>query len=749
MFGSILKVKFMAWLVLFCAVIGPRVSAGQSATGTLRGKVTVRDNGAAVIQASVRILQLGRSASTDAEGGYEFESVPAGTYDVICHMHALSDEVQTVVIAAGEVTQADFRLSFAPLRHEITVTATGREETAFQSFQAVTSLDSYNLVGKDAFALGEVIKNQPGVHARSFGPGSSRPVLRGFDGDRVLVLADGLPTGTLSAQSGEHAEPLDAGHLDRLEIVKGPATLLYGSNALGGVVNAVTEHHLLHEHAHEGLRGQVILEGGSNNGRASAGVGAEYGSGPWIVWGHGSRQVAGDYRSPIGRVDNSKTRMTSGNVGFGWFGTRPFFSLGHYFNDGRFGIPYAGRFHRHHDEGEVMEDEHEDEDTDLVDETFTWQNVRMTAGVKDLAGAVEKIRVAANFSRWMHQERERDAVATAFDNRTFNLRATAEQKPGGRLTGTFGLQAFHRDYRSTGEESLAPPTSSRGFALFTLQEVRLGRFTMQFGGRLEHAGYRPEGFPGRSFTGFSGAAGLNLRLTAETNLVANYTHSFRVPALEELYNNGPHIGNIAFEVGNPDLRREAADGLDLSLRRHGRLVHARANLFYYRMRDFVFLAFTDEERHGLRVAYFSQADARFAGGEAQLDLAVHPALWLNLGMDGVRAELTASGVPLPRIPPLRARFGLDMRYRGFLFHPEVVMASDQQRLYPTETRTAGYSTVNLEASYIMARAHHAHIFALSVSNAGNRLYRNHLSFIKDLAPEMGRAIRMSYSMRFF
>jgi iron complex outermembrane receptor protein len=748
MFGS-RTISLVGLFLLLGAAHALHLWAGQSATGTLRGRVTVRDNGAAVIQASVRILQLGRSASTDGDGRYEFDAVPAGRYDLVCHMHALSDEVRTVTIAPGEVAVADFELSFAPLRHEITVTATGREETAFQSFQAVTSLDSFNLVGKNAFALGEVVRDQPGVHARSFGPGSSRPVLRGFDGDRVLVLADGLPTGTLSAQSGEHAEPLDAGHLDRLEIVKGPATLLYGSNAIGGVVNAVTEHHLLHEHAHEGLRGQLVAEGSTNNRRASGGAGAEYGFGRWIVWGHGSRQAAGDYRSPLGRVENSETRMTSGNVGFGWFGARPFFSLGYYFNDGRFGVPYAGRFHHHHDEGEDPEGEHDDPDADQVDETFTWQNVRLTAGLKDLGGAVERIRVAAGFSRWMHRERESDVVATAFDNRTYNLRATVEQKKSGPLGGTTGVQAFHRRYRSEGEESLAPPTASRGLALFTLQELQFGRGTLQFGGRLEHAGYEPAGLPERSFTGFSGAAGLNLKLSQDTNLVANYTHSYRVPALEELYNNGPHIGNIAFEIGDPGLRREAADGLDASLRHHGDLVHARVNFFFYRIRDFVFLAFTDEERHGLRVAHFSQGGARFAGGEAQLDLALSPALWLNLGMDGVRAELTDGGVPLPRIPPLRARFGFDARYKGFLFRPEVVMASDQDRLYPTETRTAGYTVVNLEASYILARAHHAHVLAASVFNVGDRLYRNHLSFIKDLAPEMGRGVRFSYSLRFF
>jgi len=718
-------------------------------TGALQGRVTVRNNGSPVVSASVLVIQLERSATTDSDGRYELRNLPPGRYDVISHMHALTDEMQTVEIVAGQTITADFELSFAPLRHEVTVTATGHEETTFESFQAVTSLDSFELVGKNAFSLGEVVKNQPGVNTRSFGPGNSRPVLRGFDGDRVLILADGLPTGTLSAQSGEHAEPLDAAHLDRLEIVKGPSTLLYGSNAIGGVVNAVTEHHLIHEHPHKGLRGQVIAEGGSNNNRASGGASAEYGFKNWMVWGHGSRQVTSDYHTPEDRVENSKTRMTSGNLGFGWFGHGPFFSLGYYFNKGRLGVPFAGEFHHHDDEGDGG-DSAGGEAPPLVDEKFTWQNVRLTVGAAAFSGVFEKLKLAANFSRWMHKELENDQPVTDFDNKLLNLRGTVEQRKTGPLVGTFGFQYSHRDYKSAGEESLAPPVTSNVVSAFSMQEFQFERAQLQLGGRIEHAGYNPVfGALKRSFTGLSGAAGFSYRLWRAGNFVANYTHSFRAPALEELYNYGPHVGNLAFEIGDPDLQREASDGFDLSLRHHGDVIHAQANFFYYHIRDFVYLAFTGEVEHGLRVAEYSQADARFTGGEAQVSLALHPSLWLNLGMDTVNAKLTGSGTHLPRIPPLRGRFGVDARYKGFAFNPEVVMASNQGDLYPTETPTAGYTVFNLDASYILARSRLAHVFAVTVFNVGDRLYRNHLSFIKDFAPEMGRGVRFSYSLKFY
>jgi iron complex outermembrane receptor protein len=721
---------------------------GQDATtGIVRGTVTVRSAGTPLQTASVTILQLGRSTSTDATGRFEFTDVPPGEYDVISHMHALSDEKQTIIVAAGEAVTLDFQLSIAPIRNEVTVTASGKEETTFDTFQAVTTVDSLQLTEKSAFGLGDVIGNESGVNKRGFGPGSTRPVVRGFDGDRVLVLADGLPTGTLSSQSGEHAEPIDAVHLERVEIVKGPATLLYGSNAIGGVVNAVTEHHLLHEHPHPGLRGQVTTQAGTNTNSATGHANAEYGYKNWLVWGSGSRQVAGDYSSPNGRVDNSRTRMTSGSVGFGWFSEGPFLNLGYSFNKGLLGIPFAGEFHDHEDGDAAGE---EGEEPVLIDEKFTWQNVRFNTGMHGIQSALlEEFHLAANFTRWMHREVENEIPVTAFDNQLVNIRATAKQQAWGPWTGTSGIQLFHRDYTASGEEALSPPTTGNGFAVFTLQELGIGAVRFQFGGRLDHTGYKPEGLPQRSFTGASGAAGIHLPMWKHGALVANYTHSSRAPAIEELYNHGAHIGNLAFEIGNPDLEREVADGIDFSVRHADSRFDAEANLFYYHIKDFVYLNFTGEIEHGLRVAQYSQADSRFLGSELQFDVGLRRNLWLNTGLDFVDAELADSGTPLPRIPPLRARLGFDARLGGFSFKPEIVLASDQDEIHPTETPTAGYTVVNLKASYILARSRLMHVFSVNLLNAGDALYRNHLSFIKDLAPEMGRALRFTYSVRLF
>jgi len=441
--------------------------------------------------------------------------------------------------------------------------------------------------------------------------------------------------------------------------------------------------------------------------------------------------------------------MTSANLGLGWFGNRAVFSLGYYFNKGRLGIAVADVFHHHAEEGKEGDHEEEAESAFQVDEVFTWQNVRLSAGLINPVKFVEKIKVGANFSRWRHEELEGEIPATTFDNRLSNLRVTIEQHKTRLSDGSFGFHLWNRDYRSQGEESLAPPVIANGFATFALQEIHFLWVQLQFGGRMEHVRYDPAVFPKRAYTGFAGAAGIRFSLWKDGNFVANYTHSYRVPAVEELYNYGPHVGNLAFEIGDPNLKRETSDGLDLSIRHQSSVIHAQANFFYYHVRDFVYLAFAGEIKEGLRVASYSQADACFIGGEWELDLAVHPYIWVHLGLDTVNAELIQSNLPLPRIPPLRGRVGIEARYRGLVFNPEIVMASDQNRIYPTETRTPGAAVVNLDASFILAKSHLAHVFAMSIFNVGNRLYRNHLSFIKDYAPEMGRGIRFSYILCFF
>ncbi len=680
---------------------------------------------------------------TDENGVYEFPEVSPGRYTVIAHLERLPDVIRTVEIAAGAVVTLDIEFTLSPVREQITVTASGQAETLAQAFQAVTSLDATDLLGRNTTSLGEALEHQPGVAKRSFGPGTSRPVIRGFDGDRVLVLQDGIRTGSLSSQSGEHGEPIDVLSLDTIEIVKGPATLLYGSNALGGVVNAITRHHQMHQHPHKGLRGYMTGTGGSANAQGGGSAGLEYGVGHWLFWGNGGGQRTGDYRTPIGRIPNSGTHGGNGTGGFGRYSERGFFSLSYGYDARLYGVPFAGRLHAPHEE-----QDHDETET-LVDLRMRRHNVRLSGGLGDLGSFLDRMQFSLDYTRYRHWELEDDVPTTLFENRHVVARIVLDERRQRGFSGSFGLWLMHRRYETSGEEVLAPPVTQRALALFALQQWDVRRLVLQFGGRLEYNGYDPVGLPRRSFTGFSGAAGLRLPLWEGGTLVLNYTHSYRAPALEELYNRGPHVGNLAFEIGDPTLGRERGDGVDFSLRHRSDRWRAEANVYYYRLADFVFPAPTGEIREGLREVVFRQADSRFLGTELGLDVALHSRVWLALGLDAVDAELRPSKTPLPRIPPVRGRARLDIQLKGFTLAPEVLMARAQNDIFPTETRTPGYSVFNLSLNYTRVQAHVLHIFSITGFNLGDRLYRNHLSFIKDFAPEIGRGVRFTYTLRIF
>ncbi|HZI62583.1 MAG TPA: TonB-dependent receptor [Pyrinomonadaceae bacterium] len=717
-------------------ILSISVLAQSSGTATLRGTVTLGESGKPVHNVMITVLQLKRTVTTGDDGRYEIPNLPRGKYDVVAQLDRVPDVVRSADLTAGEAT-LDFHIELSSLREEVTITATGNEQSVSTSIQSVEVLGSIELAKKSPVSLGEALDGELGVAKRSFGPGTARPVIRGQTGNRVSVLQDGSQVGGLGFQSGDHAEPIDVLTVERIEIVKGPATLLYGSSAIGGVVNAISGH----DSPHKGMTGYLTGVGGTNGGHGGGSGGFEFGSERWLVWGNAGGQRSGDYKTPLGVVENSFSREGSAAAGFGFYPTKGFFSFNYNFNKRRYGIPFNP----------------DDLDAEVVELNPRRHSIELRGGFRENSSFVSAGTFSVQYSDYKHAEIESETgeIGTQFKNNTFLYQGMFDQRKYGRLSGRFGFWGMHRDFAAAGEEALAPPTKHNAFALFGLETLDFEPVSIQFGGRVETNRYRPEAtdargiLPDRTFTGFSGAAGIRIGTWEGGAFVSNYTHSYRAPTLEELYNLGPHPGNLAFEIGNPNLTRERTDGVDFGLRHSSKRVRFEANGFYYHMRDFVFLAPTGDFEEGLTVANYDQATARFVGTEARFETALHPAIWLNLGLDYVNAELTSDGTPLPQIPPLRGRAGVEIRYKGLLLNPEIVMANEQDRLFPNETRTAGYAVANLSGSYLFAHGHTAHIVSFNFFNMGDTLYRNHLSFIKAFAPEMGRGLRVTYTLRFF
>jgi iron complex outermembrane recepter protein len=710
--------------------------AQSSGTATLKGTVTLGTTGKPVHNVMITVLQLKRTVTTDDDGHYEFTDLPYGKYDIVAQLDRVPDVVRNADLTSGDAT-VDFQIELTSLREEVTITATGNEQAVSTSIQSVEVLGSIELAKKSPVSLGEALDGELGVAKRSFGPGTARPVLRGQDGDRVQITQDGTRVGGLGFQSGDHAEPIDVLTVERVEIVKGPATLLYGSSAVGGVVNVISGH----DSPHKGMTGYVTGVGGTNGGQGGGSAGFEFGSERWLFWGNGGGQRSGDYKTPLGVVENSFSREASAAAGLGYYPTKGFFSINYNFNKRRYGIPFDPN----------------DPEAEIVELNPTRHSIEFRGGFRENPSFVSAGTFSVQYSDYKHSEIESETgeIGTSFKNNTVLYQGMFDQRKLGRLSGRFGFWGMHRDFAATGEEALAPPTKHNAFAVFGLETLDFEPVSIQFGGRVETNRYNPEVtvtrgvLPDRTFTGFSGAAGIRVKTWEGGAFVSNFTHSYRAPSLEELYNLGPHRGNMAFEIGDPNLTRERTDGLDFGLRHSTKRLRFEANGFYYHMNDFVFLAPTGAFEEGLTVANYDQAAARFVGTEARFETELHPAIWLNLGLDYVNAELTANNTPLPRIPPLRGRAGVEIRYKGLLLNPEIIMANQQDRVFPNETRTAGYAVANLSGSYLFAHGHTAHILSFNFFNMGDTLYRNHLSFIKQFAPEMGRGMRVTYTLRFF
>lgn len=725
---------FLSFALLLLPVSSTVIAQNRSDTGAIRGTVVIEPSATAARSAIVTIIELKRSTTTGDDGAYEFREVPIGKYQVIAHLDRVPDVVKSVTVTPG-TQNIDFHLSLTPVSEQVTVTASGGAEAIAASYQSVDAVGALELSQKNTVSIGEALEYELGVAKRSFGPGSGRPVIRGFDGDRVLVLQDGMRVGGIASQSADEVEPIDVLALDRVEIVKGPATLLYGSNAIGGVVNGVSTNDIFQQ----GMSGYLTAFGGNNNWQGGGSGGLKYGSKDFLIFGNAGTQKANDYQTPRGTVLNSFARTGNVSGGAGWFPRQGWFVFNYGYDRRRHGLPV------------------EPDEIDLESIHERRHSYELKGGLRELGAFVESINFGLRYNDYKVREFEFESdegvtelEATAF-NKNFNYFANFDHQRRGKYSGTFGFSGFTRDFESVGEEAPAPRTKQHSFAVYGLERIDLARIGLQFGARVEQNGYKPEGnLPKRNFVGFSGSAGVRIPLWAGGAVIANYQHSFRAPALEELYNHGPHPGVLLFDIGNPNLEAEQGDAIDFSVRHNTQRVRIEGSIYYYKLRNFVFPAFTgelDEESH-LRIAEYTQGKSRFVGTEASIKARVFGTLWFHGKFDYTRADLKEQNKPLPRIPPLRGVIGLEWSYKAFRVQPEAVLVNRQVRVFDHETRTSGYALLNVSASYTIVTDRLAHVFTIGGYNLGDAFYLNHLSFIKDLAPEIGRNVRLNYSLRF-
>jgi iron complex outermembrane receptor protein len=707
--------------------------SGAALAATLEVKVSDAD-GKPVSGAAVTLLPSNRQATSGEDGVARFDNVSPGAYDVSARAPGLAPSRTDVTVSEGNPVSVAMTLSTQLHRSE-TVTVSPNARDTFESYQPASILGGEDLQQRLGNTLGSTLANEPGVNVRSFGSGNARPVVRGLDNDRVLILENGARTGDLSSQSADHGVTLDPATATQIEVVRGPATLLYGSSAIGGVVNLVSDE--IVTKPLQGVHGAFTAQGATADENAGIAGNLSGGNGKVAYRVNGSAQRTDEYDTPEGKVPNSQSKSKSGGGSLAFTGDDGFLGASYQYVDTRYGVPFV-------EEGE----------TTLHPRRH---RVDLRGERRNLGGFISGVKFLGGFRDYKHDEIEGSGeIATSFKNKVTEGDLYLNHRAFGALTGTFGLRGEHRDYSAAGEEALAPPTTQNTFAGFVYEELKFRHAAIQFGGRVDHTSFDPDGaaverpdVPKRDFTNFSASVGVLGYLRDDLTLALNLARAARNPSLEELYNLGPHAGNFAFEIGDPTLPTEIAYGADLSLRYRTSRFVGEGTVFINSIDQFIFPFQTGEVEEDLPVVSFTSADSKFTGFEAHVDAGLTKDVWLILGGDAVRGELRGGGGgPLPRIPPYRLWAGLRFEHGPFHLEGEVKNVGKQTRVYGAETTTAGYTLVNFHGSYQITSGHTVHTVTVRADNVADELYRNHLSYIKDLTPEMGRSFRLVYGVRF-
>jgi iron complex outermembrane receptor protein len=634
---------------------------------------------------------------------------------------------------------------------EFVVTSSALDRAADEIAQPASVLGGSRLDVARQSSLGETLSGEPGVSSTYFGPGASRPVVRGMGSDRLRVLTSGVGTMDASVVSPDHAVSIDPLLVDRIELVRGPATLLYGGSAIGGVVNVI-DSRVLEEKPARSMQGRIETRFGSaTDERSGAGV-FTGGADEWAWRLDGFTRQTDDVRIPsFGPTDalrdeleaedepvsngvliNSATRSDGAGFGLTRF-------LGENGAAGHAGVSYSGFNSRY---GTVAE----------PDVTVQLRQRRWDVHA-ELMQPTAWLR-AANFqlgvADYGHTEFEGAEVGTVFQNRGYEGRLELLHAPVGPVTGAIGLQASRSDFEAIGEEAFLPPSVTTNRALFVYEEwKRGGNLSWELGGRVEQQKIAPDaasGLAGRDETLLSFSGGTIWRLPNDYALALSLTRSERAPNAQELFANGPHVGTDAFEIGDAGLTPEKVAGVDLSLRKRAGFLTGALTVFANRFDGFIFEQATgaDDADSGLPIYRFQQGAARFVG--AELEVIAHvletktARAELRFTADTVRAENLDADRPLPRIPPSRVGVAADWHTGPWSFTAEVRTAGRQDRTAENETATAGYALVNASiARRVELGGVQAELFARG-TNLTDATARVHTSFLKDIAPRPGRDV---------
>lgn len=684
---------------------------------------------------------------TDASGHYLLTNLPEGRHVLQVQSIGYAPAEVAIEAIAKTTREVDIKLSPTSINiSEIVLTASPTASGFRYQPDAVFMGEQIQRRAEPSF--GEMLNGQPGVAMRSFGSAPARPVIRGMDGDRILVLENGERMGDISETSADHSISLDPLVASRVEVIRGPASLLYGSSALGGVINLMTTD--IPDQWDEGISGVVSGQAATMNNMGAGFGRLTYGGDRNAFSARMAMRQSGDITTPEGRIPNTAMKNYDGALGWGMQRDRINGGLSFSLSDQAFGIP---------------------ESIDIPEENVEIRAQRMALQGRlggKLAGSwFDQAQLRFNATRFQQQEVQitrpegglsHETTGLEYNQNAFSSTLTLQHKPTGIFDrGALGFSFNGQKLNISGIDAYTPGEQRVTLATFTFQEIPLSYTTrMQFGVRLDFqnsTALKNEVFPNADLTrnafNYSGSIGLNVRPFEGLEIGGQIARSHRNPMIEELFAEGVHLGAGVYEMGNPELKDEIGHGADMFINYRKGNFDIEVTGFVNEFSNYIILqpSGTVHEPTGYPIFTYAEGESVLFGSEISLGWQLAKRVRLQSGTDWVRGIRRIGGGPdenLPFIPPFR--FNNEIEYdftRGWL-GAGYMAVSRQGKVAPGEAATDGYSLLNLQAGYRINQPGR-HVFILKVQNALNTKYRDHLSRIEDRNFVMpGRNINLTY-----
>ncbi len=765
-------------------------SADAQDWGRIEGTVYVTE-GTAAADATVSLVGLNYVQQVDESGRYVFEEVPSGS--VLLRVTSLrwGRNSMTVTVVAGETKEANIQV----LRHvhmeEIVVSASPVALARSELVNPIGVLVGRDLIESSALSFGESLKEMPGISSTYFGPAISRPIIGGVGGSRVKILQQGVETGDLSDQGADHAMNIDAFDAGRIEIIRGPSALLYGSNATGGVINII-DGRVPNERPERFVEGTVMGRLGSVADERGGGGNISGAFGNFVWRARALVRESGDITTPeymqeeehgeerlededheeetpepkeeehaevhLTSIENSGSSLTRGSFGLSWIGRRGYIGSAVTVHNNDHGIP--GHAHDEEEEEEIDEDHEEEEGVEEVTAEMTSRTYDLEGAYRFSNAVLRGIRFRAALTDYETAELEHleegdeEGFSTILGKDQLEGRLEVDHVLASNMIGVAGIQIANSELTIEGSEAFLPNALSTGISVFALERINFDAFRFEFSGRMQWQSHDPResGMTKKSFSALSLSGGVNYERSENIIFSLSWARAAKMPDVTELYAQGLHTAIRAVEIGNEDLEVETTNGLTIASHIQREPFTATISAYTNQANNFIYFAPTERAEEGNPIYQMNQAKARISGMEVdtRFELLHGPTshLVLRLWGDYVRGRLVENEEDLPRMPPLRVGAGLRYAAGNFGVDFSIKHVTDQELVFPGEEGTNGYTMANATVRYRLIVGSTVQNISLQGMNLTNVLAREHTSFVKGLVPLPGRDIRLSYTFVF-